>query len=70
MRNDARAAGKMIALFISQASLFAVAILGGFAIGWRLHALALAERKGAAEKEITQLRQALSEAQVRRTRPS
>jgi hypothetical protein len=60
----------MIGLFLSEAILFAVAALAGFAIGWRLYALGASRRKALAERETEALRTALSEAQVRRARHS
>ena len=60
----------MLGLFLSEAILFAVAALAGFAIGWRVYALAAAPRKAAAAREAEALRAALSDAQVRRARLS
>ncbi len=58
----------MIGLFLSEAFLFAAAALIGFAVGWRVFAAFASERKRAEERAIEQLRQALTEAQVRRAR--
>ncbi|MEQ1618608.1 MAG: hypothetical protein ABL883_09730 [Terricaulis sp.] len=58
----------MIGLFLSQVILYAAAGVIGLAVGWRLFALLRDERRSAAEREIDQLRVALSEAQVRRAR--
>lgn len=58
----------MIGLFFSQAILFVVAALIGFAIGWRLYAMSAAPRREAEDRDIEQLRSALTEAQVRRAR--
>jgi hypothetical protein len=69
-QNDARNTGKMIGLFLSEAILFAVAALAGFGIGWRLFALAAANRRSDAERDVEALRTALAEAQVRRARSS
>jgi hypothetical protein len=60
----------MIGLFFSQLILFVVAALVGFAIGWRLHGMAHAERRGADQRETETLRTLLSEAQVKRARIS
>jgi len=60
----------MIGLFLSEAILFAAAVLIGFAIGWRLFAGFAAERRRAEERAVEHLRQALTEAQVRRARSS
>lgn len=58
----------MVGLILSQASLFLVAGLIGFAVGWRLYALANARRMKAEREDMEALRSALSEAQVRRAR--
>lgn len=58
----------MIGLFLSQVMLYAAAGVLGLALGWRLFALMRDERRRVAEREIDQLRMALSEAQVRRAR--
>jgi hypothetical protein len=50
--------------------LFAVAGLIGFALGWRLYIMIAAQRRIAEERDIDQLRGALTEAQVRRARGS
>lgn len=60
----------MIGLFFSQLILFAVAALLGFALGWRLYAIANAARRRADEREVEHLRHTLSDAQVRRARIS
>jgi hypothetical protein len=60
----------MIGLFFSELVLFAVAVLAGFAVGWRVHAMAAAARRRDADRELDQLRVALSDAQVRRARIS
>jgi hypothetical protein len=60
----------MAGLFLSEAILFVAAALIGFAIGWRLHALALAARRRDDERHMQNLRSSLSEAQVRRARNS
>jgi hypothetical protein len=60
----------MIGLFFSQLILFVVAALVGFALGWRLFAMAGAARRQADERETERLRAALAEAQVRRARLS
>jgi hypothetical protein len=62
--------GKMIGLFLSQVILYAAAGILGLALGWRLFALVRDERRRVIEREIDQLRMALSEAQVRRARGS
>lgn len=69
-RISTRSAGKMIGLFLSEVVLFAVAALAGFAAGWRVHAIGAAGRRREAERELDQLRAALSDAQVRRARIS
>jgi uncharacterized membrane protein SpoIIM required for sporulation len=58
----------MIPLFFSQVILYAAAGLIGFALGWRIYEQLRGERRRTAEREIDQLRAALSEAQVRRAR--
>lgn len=60
----------MIGLFLSQVILYAAAGMLGLALGWRLFALVRDERRRIVEREIDQLRMALSEAQVRRARGS
>jgi hypothetical protein len=60
----------MAGLFLSEAILFAAAALIGFAIGWRLHGLALSARHRDDERHMQNLRSSLSEAQVRRARNS
>ena len=56
----------MIGLFVTELILFAIAALAGFAIGWRLRALATAPARQSAEKDLAAFRAALNEAQVRR----
>ena len=58
----------MIGLILSQVILFAAAALIGFALGWRLYALASAPRRQADKREVEKLRGDLAEAQVRRAR--
>ncbi|HVV33388.1 MAG TPA: hypothetical protein VHC73_09195 [Vitreimonas sp.] len=58
----------MAGLFLSEAILFIAAALIGFALGWRLHALALNARRKDDERHMQNLRSSLSEAQVRRAR--
>ena len=58
----------MLGLFLSEASLFAVAALAGFAAGWRLCLMQAAQRRAALSRDVEALRTALSEAQVRRAR--
>lgn len=60
----------MTGLFLSEAILFIAAALIGFALGWRLYALALATRRRDEERHMQNLRSSLSEAQVRRARSS
>ena len=60
----------MIGLFFSELILFVVAALIGFAIGWRLHGMAHAERRAADRRETEELRVLLSDAQVKRARIS
>ncbi|GAM98893.1 hypothetical protein U91I_02529 [alpha proteobacterium U9-1i] len=60
----------MVGLILSEVLLFAVAIVAGFAIGWRVHVVAETARRREAEREIDLLRAALSDAQVRRARIS
>jgi hypothetical protein len=60
----------MIGLFFSEAILFAVAVLIGFAIGWRIQVGMAGARKRVLLRDIDQLRAALTEAQVRRARIS
>lgn len=58
----------MFGLFASELILFAAAALAGFAVGWRLHLIASRDRRLTAERDVEELRAALSEAQVRRAR--
>jgi hypothetical protein len=58
----------MTGLFLSEAILFFAAALIGFALGWRLYALAHASRRRDEERHLQNLRSSLSEAQVRRAR--
>jgi hypothetical protein len=58
----------MLGLFFSEAILFVAAALIGFAAGWRLFVSLAAERRKTEEHTIESLRQALTEAQVRRAR--
>jgi nicotinamidase-related amidase len=58
----------MIGLFLSEAVLFAVAALLGFAIGWRVFVWSDARRRRVEDQHISTLRAALSDAQVRRAR--
>jgi len=60
----------MIGLILSEAILFIVAALIGFAIGWRLRSVASARRIADERRDADFLRGALSEAQVRRARIS
>jgi hypothetical protein len=60
----------MIGLFLSEAILFAVAAILGFAVGAYLYARSAAEGRRAAERDNEQLRAALTEVQVRRARGS
>ncbi len=60
----------MVGLFLSEAILFAVAALAGFAVGWRFFVLADLRRQDIEGQEVEALRAALSEAQVRRARAS
>lgn len=60
----------MIGLVLSEILLFAVAIVLGFVLGWRIHAMGEAQRRREAEQEMDMLRAALSDAQVRRARIS
>ncbi|OQW55980.1 MAG: hypothetical protein A4S17_05525 [Proteobacteria bacterium HN_bin10] len=60
----------MIGLFLSEAILFAVAAILGFAVGAYLYARSAAERRRTAERDNEQLRAALTEVQVRRARGS
>ena len=55
-------------LFFSELILFAVAGLVGFAAGWRAFAALAASRKRADARTTDRIRQALTEAQVRRAR--
>ena len=58
----------MAGLFLSEAILFIAAALIGFGLGWRLYALAHANRRRDEERHMQNLRSSLSEAQVRRAR--
>jgi hypothetical protein len=60
----------MIGLILSEAILFVVAALIGFAAGWRVRGLAAARRLAEERADVERLRGALSEAQVRRARIS
>ena len=56
----------MIGLFFSEVILFAVVVLAGGVLGWRIQAHAVAERKRVLDADIDALRAAWSDAQVRR----
>jgi hypothetical protein len=58
----------MVGLLLSQVLLFVIAVLAGFAIGWRLRAHVTNMRREALERDIAAFRASLSEAQVRRAR--
>jgi hypothetical protein len=58
----------MIGLFFSEAILFVVAALIGFAVGWRAFATLAARRARDDAQEVERLRTALSNAHVRRAR--
>jgi len=60
----------MIGLFFSEAILFVIAALIGFAIGWRARVFIAAKRAADERRDVENLRSALSEAQVRRARIS
>jgi len=60
----------MAGLFLSEAILFLAAALIGFALGWRLYALAHAHHRSDSDRHLQKLRSSLSEAQVRRARSS
>ena len=60
----------MLGLILSQAILFLAAGLIGFAIGWRLYGLIAGARTRAEMRDNEDLRQALTDAQVRRARIS
>jgi hypothetical protein len=60
----------MIGLFLSQVILFVAAGLIGFAAGWRAYSLAAGARMRAEERDVEDLRHALTDAQVRRARGS
>ena len=56
----------MIGLFITEAILFVVAGVAGFAIGWRVQASDVAEQMRRIRNDSDALRAALTDAQVRR----
>lgn len=56
----------MVGLFLSEAILFVIFVLAGFALGWRINAHFAAERVRELENDIETLRAAWSDAQVRR----
>lgn len=58
----------MLGLIVSEVTLFLIAALVGFSVGWRLCATLAADRSRQEERTLDQLRQALTEAQVRRAR--
>lgn len=58
----------MIGLVFSEVVLFVAAGAIGFAAGWRLYALATEAGRSADERDLEQVRAALSDAQVRRAR--
>ncbi len=60
----------MIGLFFSEAILFVVAALIGFAVGWRAFAMLVAQRAREDAEDVERLRAALSNAHVRRARGS
>lgn len=60
----------MFGLFLSQVILFLAAAVLGFAVGWRAYAMTARPRMRAEERDIEDLRHALTDAQVRRARGS
>ena len=56
----------MIGLFLSETILFIVVAVAGFVIGWRLQAHAASERMRLIARDTDKLREAWSNAQVRR----
>ncbi len=56
----------MIGLFLSETILFIVVAVAGFVIGWRVQAYAVAERMRLIQRDTDKLREAWSNAQVRR----
>ncbi len=60
----------MLGLFVSQVMAYAALGAIGFALGWTGFNLLHAERRRMAEREVEQLRVALSEAQLRHARAS
>ena len=57
-------------LFLTELILFAIAGGVGFAAGWRAFATFEGERRRAEERDVEELRHALTDAQVRRARGS
>lgn len=70
MFGDATGARIMAGLILSQVILFAAAALIGFAVGWRAYAMIAGRRMRDEERDIEELRHALTDAQVRRARGS
>jgi hypothetical protein len=60
----------MAGLILSQVFLFAAAALLGFGLGWRAYGMIAGQRMRAEERDIEELRHALTDAQVRRARGS
>jgi hypothetical protein len=60
----------MVGLFLSQAILYVAVALIGFGVGWRAFALIAGARMRAEERDVEDLRHALTDAQVRRARGS
>jgi len=59
-----------MSVLFTQVILFLAVALIGFALGWRLFAWIEAERRRGEVRDVENLRQALSDAQVRRARLS
>lgn len=58
----------MVGLILSEVILYLAAGVIGFALGWRGYAWATEERRRADQRDLENVRAALSDAQVRRAR--
>ena len=65
-RDKSRDTGKMIGLFFSEVSVFAIVALAGLVAGWRMGGHETSERVRVIQADAEAFRAALSDAQVRR----
>jgi hypothetical protein len=59
-----------VMLLLTEVILFVAAGVIGFAVGWRAYAMVAGARMRAEERDVEDLRHALTDAQVRRARGS